>query len=141
MRSKLWDQVEQKLRCLRAVSRADVDDAQRFVLAKIVDIYVELKADDEKRFQAELEREANKEVSDMVITWDEALAEREARGEAKGVAKGVHEAIVLVVNHRFGSPPAAFVEALEKIDDLSRLHDLLDQSLTVNSLDELDLDW
>ncbi len=117
---------------------------QRFVLAKIVDIYVELGKDDEERFRAELEREANKEVSDMVITWDEALAEREAKGRADGLAEAkvkAREAVVLVVDHRLGSPPAAFVKALEKIDDLSQLHDLLDQSLTVQSLDDLDLDW
>ncbi len=57
--------------------------------------YVDLEAEDEERFQAELKQEANKEVSDMVITLDEAMA------EARGKAKEAREATLLVVRgHR-----------------------------------------
>ncbi|MCP4656747.1 MAG: hypothetical protein GY856_15145, partial [bacterium] len=55
--------------------------------------------------------------------------------------KATREAIVLVAERRYGTVPAAFVEALEKIDDLSRLHELLDQVLTVSSPEQLDLEW
>jgi hypothetical protein len=41
MRSKIWDEVEKKLHCLEAVSRAEVDEARKMVLANIVETYVE----------------------------------------------------------------------------------------------------
>ena len=89
MRSRVWDGVERKLRCLRAISRAEsLDLRQRFLLARVVNTYVQLTGEDEERFFAELRREGNKEVRDMVVTWEEALAEREARGRAEGEARG-----------------------------------------------------
>jgi len=152
MRSEIWDRVEQKIECLRAVKRADVNDSQRFMLATIVNRFVELDSEEKERYEMEIMREDNKEVQQMLLTWDEALAQEralgeakgeargEARGEAKGLLKATREAIVLVAERRHGAVPAAFVEALEKIDDLSRLHEFLDQALTVRSLDELDLE-
>ncbi|MCP4605655.1 MAG: hypothetical protein GY847_34905 [Proteobacteria bacterium] len=104
-----------------------------------------MKPEDKERYEMEIMREDNKEVQQMLLTWDEALAQERAQGEAKGEAKGLlkatREAIVLVAERRHGAVPDAFVEALEKIDDLSRLHELLDQALIVSSLEELDLEW
>ena len=149
MRSEIWDRVQQKVECLRAVERAKVNDSQRFMLATIVNRYVELKPEDKERYEMEIMSEDNKEVQQMLLTWDEALAQERAQGEAKGrtegeaqgLLKATREAIVLVAERRHGAVPASFVEALEKIDDLSRLHELLDQVLTVSSLEELDLEW
>ncbi len=127
------------------------------MLATIVNRYVELKPEDKERYEMEIMREDNKEVQQMLLTWDEALAQERAQGEAQGEAQGLlkgrtegeaqgllkatREAIVLVAERRYGAVPASFVEALEKIDDLSRLHELLDQVLTGSSLEELDLEW
>ncbi len=85
----------------------------------------------------------------MLLTWEEALAQERAQGkaegllkaEAEGMTRGFLKAIVLVAERLHGSVPAAFVEALGKIDDPSRLRELLDQALTVSSLEELDLEW
>ena len=69
-------------------------------------------------------------------TWSEVLI---ARGRSEGKTEGVREAIVLVLNARFGSTPPAILEKLESIDDLDRLHEILDQALHAHSLDELGL--
>jgi hypothetical protein len=66
---QVWDPVEKKLRCLRAISRSEVDDASRFVLANIVETYVELDHEDEQRFAAEIAREENTEVKEMEVRF------------------------------------------------------------------------
>jgi hypothetical protein len=164
MRSNIWDRVEQKLECLRGISRAEaLDMSQRYVLGKIVDNYLDLSDDEEGRFAAELKRGANKEVSEMVVTWEEALEEREATGEARGEATGeargevtgearglaagavreARKAILLLAERRQRLPPeelAALAAKLEAIHDLDRLHRILEAIVEVSSLAELDLD-
>ncbi|MCP4657150.1 MAG: hypothetical protein GY856_17210 [bacterium] len=75
----------------------------------------------------------------MVITWEDALAERWAAGLAEGKLDATRQAIVLLAKHHHGSLPADFEEKLEAIDDLSRLYEILEQVTEVRSLDELDL--
>ncbi len=77
--------MEQKLECLRGISRAEgLGLSHRYVLGRIVDKYLDLNENEQQRFSVEIERGANKGVSDMVVTWEEALAEREAKGKAEG---------------------------------------------------------
>jgi len=87
MRSRLWDKVEKKLFCLEAVGRAQLPLAQEYVLAKVVESRIDLSLEEERRFE-ELARERGVEVQAMAVTWEEALAEREAIGEVKGLAAG-----------------------------------------------------
>ena len=90
-----WDPVRKKLRCLQAIGHAQIDDARRFLLAKIVDLYVELDEAQTKRFAAQ---------------------------------------------RRFTSVPASIRDRLDAIGSVERLEKILDQSLTVSSVDELRLD-
>jgi hypothetical protein len=154
MRSRLWDKVEQKLFCLEAVSRARLPLAQEYVLAKVVKSRIELSPEDERRFQ-ELVRERGEEVEAMAVTWEEALAEREAIGAAKGLAEGeakglaegeakgkliaTRQAITLLAKHCFRSLPAGFEEQLEAIDDLGRLYEILEQVHEARSVGELSI--
>ncbi len=87
MRSRVWDNVDRKLRCLRA-GRAEVNEAQKFLLANEVETYLKLNPEDEERFAAEIRRDANKEVRDMVITWEDALAASHAKGMETGRLQG-----------------------------------------------------
>jgi hypothetical protein len=165
MRSKVWDRVEQKLRCLSAISRAEgLDLSRRYVLTRVVDTYLELSENESERFAAELEREANKEVRDMVVTWEEALAESraegltlgeargkaegltlgEARGKAEGEAQGrfdaARKAVVLLARRCHRDIPPAFEETIRAIDDLDRLYRILERVVDAPSIAELDLD-
>jgi hypothetical protein len=133
MRSKVWDRVEKKLRCLSAISRAEgLDLSRRYVLTRVVDTYLELSENESERFAAELEREANKEVRDMVVTWEEALAESRV-----GVAR---KAIVLLARKFHREVPPDFEETLRAIDDLDRLYRILERIGDAPSIAELDLD-
>jgi hypothetical protein len=142
MRSSAWDKVEQKLHCLRAISRAKVDEARRYVLANVVDTYVQLNPEEDERFAGALASEANKEVSDMEITWEGALAAREKKGfdegEAIGEAKATRKAIILALNRRLGPVPDEVIERLTSISDIQRLQSILEQAVSAGSIDEID---
>jgi hypothetical protein len=142
-----WDRVQRRLRCMEAIRRADIDNARRFLLARLVEIYVELDDAEAERYHAELDKQDNEEVREMVITWEETLAaskaEGEARGEARGEAKGLvamRNSVIRVLNRRLGSVPAFVRHKLDGIDSLERLEEILDQALTVSSVDELVFD-
>ena len=156
MRSEAWDGVERKMRCLRAIGQAeDLDLRQRFLLARVVNTYIQLTKDEEKRFAADLNQEVNEEVRNMAITWDETLAEREALGEARGRAEGeargraegeargrahaAQDADLRVARRRFGALPPAFEEKIRATEDPDRLTQILDQILEAKSIDEVEL--
>ncbi len=144
MSSGIWDQVELKMRCLWAIGEAKtLDQRQRFLLARVVNTYIQLTAEQEQRFVAELNRESNKEVRMMAITWDETLAEREARGRAEGEARGearaAQEADLRVAKRRFGALPSAFQDRIRATQDVDRLYQILDQILEASSIDEIEL--
>lgn len=81
----------------------------------------------------------------MVITWDETIAERKAAGSAEGEARGraagkvegrvdgqrmaTREAIELALKGRGISVPPSERAKLEAIEDLSKLHELLEQAM------------
>lgn len=59
---------------------------------------------------------------------------------AKGRIEEAHEAIALVLNARLGSTPPEILDKLGAIDELARLHDILEQALRIQSVDQLELD-
>ncbi len=110
MRSKVWDNVERKLRCLRAVGRAAVNDTQKFLLANVVETYLKLDAQDEERFAAEMRRDTYKEVRNMVITWEDALAASKEEGLLQGEASVLRR----LLKRRFVELPPWVGERLER---------------------------
>jgi hypothetical protein len=139
MRSS-WDPVEKRLRCLKAIGHKDVDEARRFLLAKIVELYVELDEAQAARFAAEVAKEGNEEVREMVITWEDALAASKAEGKAEGLVEARRDDILRILRQRFHSAPALVCQKLETIQSLERLQRILDQALAVSSVDDLVLE-
>ena len=123
-----WDPVEKKLHCLQAISRAAIDDARRFLLAKIVDIYVELDEAEAERYAAEVNSEDNEEVREMVITWEETIAASKAEGEAT--------LLLRQFRRKFG-PPDPSVEERLKSADAEQLLEWGDRFVTANTPDEV----
>lgn len=153
MRSEIWDRVEKKVRCLEAVIQAEgLDLARRYMLAKVVDAYIELDDEEKRRFAVAMEE--HKEVLEMVVTWEEALAEREAKGRDEGEARGrveghmegrvaeAQEAIWLLMKHRFRlgrSELAQLRVKLQAISDLDRLHEILERASEAERFEEVDM--
>ena len=133
MKSRQWDKVEQKLHCLRVAAEAP-DVRRRFLLTNAVEVYLPLKTEEERvRFEAALAADRD-EVKNMVITFDDALAEREAVGEARGRLVATREAIELMLRHRFGSLPASVHNRLAATSDPSLLQELMEATFQVSSL-------
>jgi len=63
-----------------------------------------------------------------------------ALGEARGLLEATRKSVLRVLQRRFTSVPATVSEKLDAIGSVERLEGILDQALTVRSLDELSLD-
>ncbi len=114
MRSKVWDKVEQKLRCLRAISRSELNDAEKFLLGNVVETYLKLTPDDEKRYQEEIQRSLNKEVQRMVITWEDAHKASKAEGLEEGFIQGEATLLKRLLGRRFENLPTWIDDRLEQ---------------------------
>ncbi|MEM7584133.1 MAG: hypothetical protein AAF560_12170 [Acidobacteriota bacterium] len=137
MRSSSWDRPDRRLRCLRAISQAKVLDLrQRFLLFRVVDTYVQLTPDEEARFEIAMRRERNKELSEMVVTWDEALAESKEIGQVEAA----QQADLRVAERRFGKLPRSFEEKIRRTQDLDRLYLILDRIVEADSIEEVAFD-
>jgi predicted transposase YdaD len=86
-----------------------------------------------------------KESSYYHVIRDEALKEGRTKGRKEGRKEGVHKGhvaearklILRVGKSRFGAPPARVRNAVESIDDLTRLERMSDRILASSSWDEL----
>lgn len=105
-----------------------------------VETYMKLNPEDQRRFAVEIDREANKEIREMQMSWSQELvAKGRAEGWAAGQADGTRGAIVLLWEKRFGPIPDAVRKRLEAITELERLHEILEQLFAARSADDLDL--
>ncbi len=75
----------------------------------------------------------------MAITWDETLAEREAKGEARGRARAAQDADLRVAERRFGVLPSAFQDRIRATQDVDQLYQILDRILEAKSIEEVEL--
>ncbi len=139
MRSKVWDKVEQKLRCLGAISRSELNEAEKFLLSNVVLTYLKLQPDDEARFKEEMQRNSNKEVKSMVITWEDALAAR-AKGLEEGLNQGIHQGAASVLKRllgrRFESLPSWIDDRLEQASQ-QELESWTDRVLDAKCLEDV----
>jgi hypothetical protein len=81
---------EHKLACLRQIARAELTEAERFILLNCVETYRELGPEDERELAWLQSLEGNQEVAEMQLTWAEKM---EARGEARGMEKGLERGL------------------------------------------------
>jgi hypothetical protein len=95
-------------------------------------------------------QELTREITTMVLgiqgieessVYQGILAKGEAKGEARGEAKGrVEDAREILIRHgtkKFGPPGEQAMAQMAALDDLDRLHDLVDGVLDVGTWDEL----
>ncbi len=127
---------EHRIECLRRVGRAEVDDARRFLLANIVETYIELDDAAQGEYEALLAEEGNEEVATMEMSWADTL---KAEGKEEGRLEGMRALVADLLERRFG--PLATetknrLDAIASADELFRLHE---RALKASSLGELGL--
>ena len=130
MRSEVWDPVEKKIRCLRAIARASVDEARRMALADVVETYVELKPEEAQRYAVELSRQSNQEIRKMKMSWSQGL-------RAEGKIQGVRSAIYRLWETKFGPLTETIHQRLEEMTDLSSLYEVLERVAEARSAEEI----
>ncbi len=143
---------EHRIECLRRVGRADVDDARRFLLANIVETYIELDDAAQEEYEALLAEEGNEEVATMEMTWAERMeakglekgrleGKKEGRleGKEEGRLEGMRTLLADLLELRFGplsEESKARLRAIASADELSHLHR---RALDASGLRELGL--
>lgn len=85
------------------------------------------------RYQAALGREKQAMVP-FPLTFEEALEKSEARGKSLAMT----EAILRLIEGRFGTVPVALRSRLATISELRRLRKIFDRAIEVQTLDQLE---
>ena len=76
----------------------------------------------------------------MAQTTAEFLIEQgKAKGEAKGRAEGKADAVLKLLQLRFQNVPEVLSREIRNIHNLSLLDTLLEQAMTAQSLDEIEI--
>ncbi len=127
---------EHRIECLRRVGHAKVDDARRFLLANIVETYIQLDDAAQEEYDALLAEEGNEEVATMEMTWAETL---EAKGKEKGRVEGMRSLLSELLESRFGPLSGETRERLDAIASADQLTSLFQRALEARSLGELGL--
>lgn len=82
-------------------------------------------------------KEWNMQVSQQVLEWQqEALARGRAEGRAEGLIQGQAEAIISVLEARFGSLPPELSAAIRQVTDLAALKSWLAEASRAQSIDK-----
>lgn len=140
MRSKIWDRVEHKLQCMRRVMH-ETNPERQYLLAQVVENYLKLTAEEDARYRAAFSQE-KKIMVPFPLTFQEALAENEARGiavgESRGKLEGIRESILLLLDSRFGTIPASLQEKLAAVSELARLKQIFLRAAQAPSVAELE---
>lgn len=145
MRSEIYDRPELKLECLRRIVGLKLDEVRTFLLANIVETYLELSEEEQIRYDRHLEDNADaEEVRTMQMTWaDKMIAKGREEGLSMGIARGrldeARRILVEVLTVRFGPLPTIATTRLERLDDPEELRRLTRQAIGSASLAELGL--
>ena len=134
-----------KLACLKRIVTAKLDEARRFLLANLVETYLQLTPEEQERYRRLLGRDScQAEVETMEQIWSEKMI---AKGRQEGIAKGRQEgrregalAVLLSqIEHRFGEIPSTARQRLETRATNGSLDDLARRLVDARSLEDLDL--
>ena len=147
MKEPEWPRSRLKLQLMLGIARADVNEAQRFLLFNCVETYLQLNDEETLEYQALLARETAQEVVEMEMTWadrmraeghDKGHSEGRREGHREGRREGTRAILYRQIEQRFGHLPKETrnrIEALESDEILK----IADRILTATSLEDLGL--
>ncbi|HSS50789.1 MAG TPA: hypothetical protein VLX28_17760 [Thermoanaerobaculia bacterium] len=123
-----------KFDCLLKISGASLDDEGRMHLANCIESYIQLSPVEAKEFASFgiLKDRRTQIVSTSLFTWTDRLF-------VEGKKQGVREALLDLLQERFGPIPDDVRQSVEKIRSEDRLTRLMKKVLTARSLKEMRL--
>lgn len=133
-----------KLECLRAIARADLDEARRFLLANCVETYLQLESDEQADYERLRDRDDDVEVREMEMTWAERMEKEYTergveRGLARGRIDGMRRLVLHLAERRWGGLDESARQRVEAMDSADALERLADRLLTARSAEEAGL--
>jgi len=140
MRPGALRRAEQKMACLLRIARARLGELQRFLLVNCVETYLQLGPQELAEYAALRDREENREVHVMEMTWAEQL---ETRGRERGLREGlegVRSLLLQLLDQKFGPLPQRIRQRVESLSPVDRLTRLAERALVARTLDELDFE-
>jgi hypothetical protein len=121
---------EVKVESLSHVVQSSENEYRKFLLTEFVSSYLPLtNADEQSRFDVLLQSNEYVEVKKMMITWYE-------QGLEAGLKKGKLEAILVILEDRFGPLPIDLRQRLESCPD-EKITELIKRVSQAESIDDL----
>ena len=132
MKPSRLGRVVQGYRILRAMARAQLDEARRALLTNIIETYLPLKAEERAELRQMIAAPEGKEIQDMISVYEQ-------RGIEIGIEQGKRESLLKLMRHKFGELPDEVTRRIEAITDSNELDRLMGRVLDSSTLEELDL--
>lgn len=136
MRQEDLEPPRHRLEILRRMYHAPLSWKRQSLLARCVEYYLELDAEERKEYREMLAEQGKDGFRSFENHW---LNRMERAAESRGRQEGMQELLLNLLEQRFGSVPVATrhrVEALDSVDELTRLGNRV---LTASSLEDLGL--
>ena len=120
--------VVQGYRSLRAMARANVDEARRALLTNVIETYLPLKAEQQEELRQMIAAPEAREIKAMISVY-----------EKRGIEMGKRESLLRQMRRKFGDLPDEVIRRVEALKDSDELDRLSDRIFDGATLDELDL--
>jgi Domain of unknown function (DUF4351)/Putative transposase, YhgA-like len=122
------DRPKVKAECLRLLVTLKLDPAKTRLISKFVDTYLRLNAQEERTFQAEIDK--------IGIAQKEAIMQVTTSWEEKGIEKGQRSLTSLLLEQKVGKLPDALIDRISALP-LDQLSALAIALLNFNAIDDL----
>jgi len=129
-----------KVICLNGIASSDITQAQAALLAHFVEVYLPLTPAEAEEFEELIQRE-EVTVMQFITSWErKGIEQGIEQGRAEEAVRSRQEALLDLLQEKFGSLPQTAVQQVETISSINDLRQLLRQVVHAASLAEMGLD-
>lgn len=129
MKPSALGRAAQKLVSLQRILVSPVDEARKVLLTNIIETYLKLSAEEEAQYETLTSQSEETEAVEMVNLYEERL-----------MVKGTRNALLKLMQAKFGELPEQVEARLRSITEEARLDTLLDRILTAETLADMKLE-
>lgn len=136
MKIESKDRAKVKAECLRLLATLKLDPARMQLISGFVDTYLKLNSSEEIIFQREVStfiEPIQEDVMEITTSWMQKGIEQ---GRQQGMIENLRSNVISILRKRFETLSPELVEQINSLEDISRLQQLLLETISVNSLAE-----